>query len=301
MGLFIVLAIVAALAFAGPSSSNGSAESFTKLETLLEPPSATSATANYVIELETKGETSDGEQSNVAASWRVLGRIEDGERPILGQGTNLPSRDEALEQAYDAIAADQGKLPTAINRHGLRVAADCSKVDVQNLNEWLMWAEPRVDGLARELATAKKLSGAELMRGLWAAAFPECVAATPRIRKATWVQTTRRVQRLVQKELAGTFIDLNPIARVLAARMVGMSPPKIDGRAFWYEAKSGQRWAVKVTRFAGNWHWRVWQSDLHDLQGPPRETGDAKTEIGAANAAKAWIDGLATAGVDVGG
>jgi hypothetical protein len=251
---------------------------------LFEPPGTTAQTARYIIDLEHHGELT---------SWRVLGRKDDaGEREQLDAGDNVASRAEAIEQAYDAIEADRGKLPAPIVRHGLRLAADCTKLEMMDLDTWLLWATPQVDKVAHQLAAEKRLSGAQLQRGVFASAFPECKDATPKIRASTWVQVTRRVQRIVDKELAGEFLDVYPVGTVLAARIVGMSPPRLKGRAFFHPAPDGTPYAVVVEQAGGGFRFGIWK---RVRSGSPVHSGVMASETDAANAAKNWIDSLQVA------
>lgn len=259
-------------------------------ETLTEPPDASVETADFLIEL-----TSDGN----TVKWTVFGRVGDivpgispHARPQLGTG-DAPSRDQAIDEADDVIDEARGKLPQPINRHGLRMAADCKSVAVQNLEAWIGWTAPKIDAIATTLAKQKQLTGAELQRRVFAKAFPECADATPKIRGRAWAQVTKGVQKIVDRELAGEFLDLHPLAVVLAARMVAMSPPKLPGAALWHD-KDGKAWAVLVDQAEDGWRWRVWQGAP---EGDPYHGDLAASQGAAVQAAKAYIDSLQTAGV----
>jgi hypothetical protein len=279
----IVIALGGLALMAAKDGSDGS-DGGAWTETLLEPPNAASpATAAYVTDLRADG--------SGVVRWYVSGGAG------LATSGQAQSRDQAIADAYAEIEKHRGKLPGALNRHGLRVAADCSAVTVQNLTAWLAWAEPQIDIVAGELAAQDRLSGAQLMRGVWARAFPECGDATPKIRGLAWSRRVKQVQNIVDKQLAGDFIDVHPIGRVLAARMVGMSPPRVDGRAFFATAVDGSKWAVIVdkidTAVGVRWRWRVWPETVGGLV---REDGDEATEGAAADAAKAFVASMQASG-----
>lgn len=286
MGWLLLIGLAGLAFMATRDNTEGETGGAAWRETLLEPPNAASpATADFVIDL-----VADGSGS---VKWTVSG----GNPPIQASGESL-DRDDAIADAYAVIEKHRGKLPAPVNRHGLRVSADCGHVTVQNLEAWLTWAAPAVDVVAGELDAQKRLTGGQLMRGVWARAFPECKDASPQIRAQSWQRVAKQVQRVVDKLLAGDFIDVHPVGRVLAAKIVGMNPPKVPGRAFFHTAKNGTKFAVVVdpveTAVGKRWRWRIWQGHVG---GEPRQTGDEGTEAAASNAARTYIDELKGHGV----
>lgn len=284
------LLLIAGLGLIVMATSSGGAgaetEGAAQREVLLEPPDRSHITADYIIELDTKDNVGGPWAWRVFAQRQVPGHVP--ARELLDSGT-APTREQAVDEAYDVIEKQRGKLPSPVNRYGLRVGADCSSVTVQNLEEWLAWAEPAVDVAAEALHREGRLSGAQLMRLVWSRAFPECAEATPRMRLASWNQTARRVDAIVKKQLDGEFIDVHPVGRVLAAKIVGMSPPKVPGRAFFHPAPGGVPYAVIVDKAEDGWRWRAWP---RQVDGAPQHGGLDASEQKAANAAKNWIDSL---------
>ncbi len=227
--------------------------------------------------------------------WNATTGLPSGAKPMAIGGAL--DRETALEQAYEAIDEDRGKLPEPIVRHGLRMSADCQAIKVQNLEAWIEWATEQID------AFEPNDKAGPLMRMVFAAAFPECPTSTPTIRGKPWSEVAKSVQRLLDKHRAGKFIAVAPVNEVLAARLVSMSVPKRPGAAFFYRgAGSGQNYAVVIDQPSARrgprglpknavpaFEWRAWlgkrgSEDAPHLQGNEPTIALAKVE------AKAEID-----------
>ncbi len=283
MWLFVIVGAVIALgAFASDTDADAPIK---RRETLVEPPDATEATARYVVELEWRGES---------VYWAAYGAptpVTDG---IIGPRAELGkdragSREEAVEAAMELIDRERGKLPEPIRRHGLRLTPDCSRITVQDLGTWIDWASRKIDAAAaRARDKDGNVSAGLLMRQVFKRAFPECPDATPKVRDRSWAKIARQTQGIIDKEIAGDFIDVHPLSVVLAARLVGMSPPKVPGTAFFYASPKDLPFAVVVTKTApGKWRWRIWKDRRSGEK--PRAKGRAASLEAAAADAKAEI------------
>lgn len=295
IAVFIALGL-AGLALAGDVSQPSGDPS--EVEVLYEPEEAEEATAKYVIELRHFGDD--------LVQWTVWGipakDIEEGRpipemplvRPEIGTG-QARSRLEAVDEAEDAIERWRTKLPTSVTRHGLEVGAECTDIKVVNLKTWIDWAAKKIRTAAEAetgpFAEEKTVTGNNVMRWAFGLALPECDGVTPTVRGQPWSKVVKGVQRIIAKQFAGTFIDVHSLEVVLAARLVGMSPPAREGQAFYHEDPTGERYGIVITKTAkGRWRYRIWRGGGSTRMGRPWTKGATDTQADAVSTAKRLVE-----------
>lgn len=260
-------------------------------ERIFVPKGASAADAKWVVNL-------SGNINRV--SWVVEGPPGvDGQRTELERGEAL-SRDQALDEASDAIFRAENKLPGAASSHGLKMIGSCERIDVVDLKMWIDWASSKIRRAAERESgpfAAEEYSAGSIMRWLFGQVFPACKEATPMLRDKSWADVARGAQRVMDKQLSGEFIDVNPIEVVLAARVVGMSAPATTGAAFQRKAPDGETYSAVITKQASNrWRWRIWRGPR---EGRPWTKGVETSKAEAVEVAKRMID--AQVGVAAGG
>jgi hypothetical protein len=231
-------------------------------------------------------------RDDTAFSWRVwmtdvFESADDAAGLDLAGGMEDTQR-KARQAAAQWIASQQAPAPVAsvgqaaTERAGLRMSGACDSVTVADLDAWIAYALPRIRAYDVEEPQAE-----EVMRLTLGGAFPACAEpeAKPKIRGASWSSTARRVQRLIEKIRAGKLISVEEPEVAVAARIVGMSAPRIDGAAAYVVAGwQGAPYAIVLTPEGDRWRYRVWA-------GPRASNRDASatglTDTNAAAAAAA--------------
>lgn len=172
----------------------------------------------------------------------------------------------------------------AITRVGVRIAADCSAVEVTDLPAWIEYARVYLKTVESQTPNAS-----DLMASAFADAFPECeMGLDTEIRGQSWVQVAQGVQNVLDKSRAGEFLAVEPVEDVIAARIVGMSVPARDGVAVWHVGKnSGMRFAIVVEQITGGYTYRVWTGSRI---GDPDWSGVGLNLAGALQGARAQAD-----------
>jgi len=221
-----------------------------------------------------------------------------------GQGFDWPTREEAEAEAR-AWAESQlrGPLGTsvpvepAITRRGVRVSGDGSAVSVTDIDAWIAHAAPIIKGHDVESPQAD-----DIMRLTLHGAFPERgfdSGASPSIRGQSWEKTRERVQAVIDKILAGELLSVQPLEEVVAARVLNMSAPTVEGASAFLHtgANNGNEHAIVVRPMpSGDAAWWVWQGPRRDWD-DAAQVGTARDTEEAKGAAKAWADAYYNVGV----
>lgn len=214
--------------------------------------------------------------------WRVRYNYADAGR-TLAEGWRS-TIDEAKADA-DQWIAQQAAQSTydQQTRHGLRVSADCETIAVARVDEWIAWAAPRMPQPDDEIEPDG------FLRSLFGEVFPECTFDAPLVRGTPWDRVVEQFAMALERAAAGTIVDVADQEEVLAARAVGLSAPKRDGKAVALDLDDGSSWVVVVDPHPSGtgWRWRVWPDRR---QGDPTVERVASSRDGGISAATAWIE-----------
>lgn len=207
-----------------------------------------------------------------------------------GQGFDAKTRDDAVAEAQAWVAGELGQ-PLASDapssdakaRRGVRMTGDCSRLTVTDIERWIAYASPIVSSYDVEVPSAD-----EVMARTIGDLFADCdLRHGPEIRGKSWHATRDRVQATIAKIVAGELLSVAPVEDVVAARIVGMSAPSVEGAvAQWHTTPGGARRAVVVVpRPDSGAAWWVWAG--------PRRKWDEAAHVGVAPSVAAGLSDAA--------
>lgn len=160
-----------------------------------------------------------------------------------------------------------------IQRHGLNVWDDCTRIAVDDLVSWIAWAESWIRNRVR---TTPRVA---LVQGLLEASFPGCTWNLAKVQVANGRSLLQQLAVVDAKYLAPVRAgkpwppqspwEPLPLERAVA-ELVGETAPPVAPPEFAYLG-----YHIEVDETLAGWVWRAWRRGKHggaaDLQGGPEK------------------------------
>ncbi|MCX4239642.1 hypothetical protein [Paraliomyxa miuraensis] len=164
-------------------------------------------------------------------------------------------------------------LPTMVQRHGLNVWDDCTRITVDSIVSWIAWAESWIRNRVRTTPRVR------LVQGLLEASFPGCTWDLARVRVANGRSLLQQLAVVDAKYFAPVRAgkpsppqspwEPLPLERAVAELVGEKAPPVVPPELAYLG------YHVDVGETPAGWIWKAWRRGKHegaaDLQGGPEK------------------------------